>query len=226
MLRGQDHSSQSADTTPFSTFLRTGRRAPPNDVELKFNPYHDPGNGRFTFAPGSFATRATGGPGSGATPDYRELHPKHPRNLGIYVVQQGDTLTRIAARRKGLRPSDLAWLNDMATDTPLRIGQAIRVPHQTYLDRGRDAKNSFVALDHYVQTHDDRLPPDPAHPPTVQSQLFQERGWREIKANGYTFAVDSGADPVCRRRSYARCAGAQVALEPGPGWPSGPSPGR
>lgn len=39
----------------YSHWLRTGRWpvAPSQDgVELKFNPYHDPRNGRFTFAPG------------------------------------------------------------------------------------------------------------------------------------------------------------------------------
>lgn len=36
----------------FSHFLRTGRIAPPEspaDVEVKFNPWHDPDDGRFTF---------------------------------------------------------------------------------------------------------------------------------------------------------------------------------
>lgn len=39
----------------FSGWLRTGRWPGPGNrrgVELKFNPYHDPRNGRFTFAPG------------------------------------------------------------------------------------------------------------------------------------------------------------------------------
>lgn len=39
----------------FSAWLRTGRwpvRETPDSVELKFNPYHDPRNGQFTFAPG------------------------------------------------------------------------------------------------------------------------------------------------------------------------------
>ena len=35
----------------FETFLRTGRRiAEPERVETKFNPWHDPEDGRFTFA--------------------------------------------------------------------------------------------------------------------------------------------------------------------------------
>lgn len=33
----------------FSFFLRTGRRLP-EDLEQKFNPWHDPDDGRFTFA--------------------------------------------------------------------------------------------------------------------------------------------------------------------------------
>lgn len=42
----------------FTHYLRTGQRLPEEsfvqqaDVELKFNPYHDPRNGQFTFAPG------------------------------------------------------------------------------------------------------------------------------------------------------------------------------
>lgn len=35
----------------FSYYLRTGRRLP-DEIETKFNPYHDPRNGQFTFAPG------------------------------------------------------------------------------------------------------------------------------------------------------------------------------
>lgn len=33
----------------FSAWLRTGRRPAASDVEVKFNPWHDPDNGRFTF---------------------------------------------------------------------------------------------------------------------------------------------------------------------------------
>lgn len=35
----------------FAHYLRTGRR-PQKPIEVKFNPYHDPRNGQFTFAPG------------------------------------------------------------------------------------------------------------------------------------------------------------------------------
>lgn len=44
---------KSAEARAFASYLRTGRylvqEAPP---ERKFNPYHDPRNGQFTFAPG------------------------------------------------------------------------------------------------------------------------------------------------------------------------------
>ena len=47
--------SASAQRQAFSHWLRTGRLPRPSAAEgreLKFNPYHDPDNGRFTFAPG------------------------------------------------------------------------------------------------------------------------------------------------------------------------------
>lgn len=44
-----------AERRAFAIYLRTGRRIHfkvPTGIELKFNPYHDPRNGQFTFAPG------------------------------------------------------------------------------------------------------------------------------------------------------------------------------
>lgn len=46
---------KSAARVAFDHYLRTGQRLTIRgdpEVELKFNPYHDPRNGRFTFAPG------------------------------------------------------------------------------------------------------------------------------------------------------------------------------
>jgi hypothetical protein len=40
-------------SSAFSWWLRTGRLRPavsPDGIELKFNPWHDPADGRFTFA--------------------------------------------------------------------------------------------------------------------------------------------------------------------------------
>lgn len=47
--------SVSLERQTFTYWLRTGRLPRPRAAdgrELKFNPYHDPDNGRFTFAPG------------------------------------------------------------------------------------------------------------------------------------------------------------------------------
>ena len=44
--------------TAFAIYLRTGQRVAIPPIELKFNPYHDPRNGRFTFAPGGSAGNA------------------------------------------------------------------------------------------------------------------------------------------------------------------------
>lgn len=50
-MQEADFGSQARES--FRIYLRTGRRVPPAAiVELKFNPYHDPRNGQFTFAPG------------------------------------------------------------------------------------------------------------------------------------------------------------------------------
>jgi hypothetical protein len=53
---GRVTESSSAERQAFDYYLRTGRRSPTAanriDVEYKFNPYHDPRNGQFTFAPG------------------------------------------------------------------------------------------------------------------------------------------------------------------------------
>lgn len=44
---------RSNESIAFEHYLRTGRRLRlPESGEAKFNPYHDPENGRFTFAPG------------------------------------------------------------------------------------------------------------------------------------------------------------------------------
>jgi hypothetical protein len=40
-----------AERRAFDKWLRTGRQSPTHPIEVKFNPYHDPKNGQFTFAP-------------------------------------------------------------------------------------------------------------------------------------------------------------------------------
>ncbi len=170
----------------FETYLRTGRRvAAKQATEVKFNPWHDPEDGRFTFAnggrrfPGS-ASRDSAVPG--------QFSPKHPRNHSTYVVRKGDSLSRVAAARKGLRVSDLAELNGIPVTATLRPGQRLMVPNQAYLDAGRQAKNNFVNLAHYMDTHGGQLPPNPTRAPKVADQLNSE--WRRVSKNGYEFRID------------------------------------
>lgn len=155
--------------TAFSLYLRTGRRPDPARLEVKYNPWHDEENGQFTFEGQGRYVAASGGGSDRATPqgvppsgqdrrqtrsadngvhDRRRQRADHPDNYSTYIVRPGDSLARIATRRKGLKAGDLAWLNQQAADKPLQIGQRIKVPHQRYLDEGRAAKNRLVALAH------------------------------------------------------------------------------
>jgi LysM repeat protein len=207
---------QSRQPTAFETYLRTGRRSFHGTVERKFNPWHDPEDGRFTFKEGG---RYFPGGGSGARNPPLGAHkagaspqnaggafaqktdaarvayqndPRSPGNHAIYVVRAGDNLTRIAATRKGLTVADLAQLNNIPADGTLRIGQRLMIPHQRYLDDGREAKNKFLALAYYMRTHDGRMPPNPASPPSLESQILDHNWRQEIRGN-YNYYIDVGS---------------------------------
>lgn len=190
-----------------SIWMRTGRRA----LEFKFNPWHDPEDRRLTFVgQGNYFPRlgsiddpfgARGGYGRGpwatetdAERSSREDDPRNPRNHSVHTVQAGESLTSIARRRKGLRVSDLAWLNGIDPKKPLRIGQRLMLPHQQFLDAGREARNRFLALAYYMDMHGGRLPPDPANPPSLESQVL-DRDWRRATSNGYDYQIDVLARP-------------------------------
>ena len=82
MGRAMDHTGQQAGRiSSFVNYLRTGRRTVRHGaIEYKFNPYHDPRNGQFTFAPGKGGFRGGGGSfgGGGATGDWEapRIEPK------------------------------------------------------------------------------------------------------------------------------------------------------
>ncbi|HUD90624.1 DNA/RNA non-specific endonuclease [Sphingobium sp.] len=198
--------TMSGELTAFSLYLRTGRRVDPAAVEVKFNPWHDEQDGRFTFAghgryfPAGGRAGDAGSAKAGASrpsgkadrpdvPDRTRHRADHPDNFALYTVQRGDSLSRIAARRKGLRARDLAWLNRQSLDQPLRVGQQIKLPHQAYLDAGRAAKNKFLGLAHYMDAHGGKLPPDAANPPSLESQIL-DANWKRETRNGYDFHID------------------------------------
>lgn len=230
--------TMSGERAAFSHYLRTGRRVAPAAVEVKFNPWHDEENGRFTFA-GQGRYFPAGGEGKAgragmARPAQAAAAPggnnrnrnsaDHPDNHSLHVVQPGDSLSRIAARRKGLTARDLALLNGRSVDQPLRVGQRIKLPHQSYLDAGRAARNRFLALAHYMDTHGGKLPLNVAHPPSLESQILDVNWKRETK-NGYNFYVDLIArprkviaqltdGPIARRSQRAQAVAGQPDRRP------------
>lgn len=193
---------RSAESVAFERYLRTGVRLSTRagTIEVKFNPWHDPASGRFTFGRqgryfgnGSAAPdQARGGSRQAAAgdPDYSRFDPHDPRNRTVYTVKHGDSLTTITKLRDGLTVADLAWLNGIAENAPLQIGQKLMLPTQQYLDDGRDAKNRFVALDLYMETHGGKMPPDIAHPPSIEAQLDNPKEWHPIEKSGYRYELD------------------------------------
>jgi LysM repeat protein len=196
-------------TSAFEFYLRTGCRL--GAIQTKFNPWHDPDDGRFTFAGQGrrfgraepkerhSGTRGRGGSfgGGGASTswdaDSRNSHrqddPRNPRNHSIYRVRRGDTLTKIAGLRKGLTVADVEWLNELSAGRPLQIGQGIKLPHQQFLDAGKHARDTFLALAHYMEITGGKLPPNVARPPSIEMQI-EASGRREFQSNGYRYEVD------------------------------------
>ena len=210
----------SGELVAFSLYLRTGRRVAPSGVEVKFNPWHDEENGRFTFAGqgryfgrgGSSPHGGTDSPGKSRNddgePDRSRNRADHPDNYAFYTVQSGDSLSRIAARRKGLTARDRAWLNQQGVDQPLRIGQQINLPHQAYLDRGRAAKNHFLGLAHFMDRHGGNLPSGPSKAPSLESQIL-DANWKRETKNGYDFHIDVVAR---NRRTFGALSLAEKAV--------------
>ncbi|HET7577424.1 MAG TPA: DNA/RNA non-specific endonuclease [Sphingomicrobium sp.] len=123
------------------------------------------------------------------------------------MVRRGESLTSIAATRRGLKAADLAALNGISSARPLRIGQKLKLPNQSYLDAGKEARDKFLALEFYRSTHGGRLPPDPANPPPIDVQI-EAAGVRTISKNGQSFDVDV----LGRTRQVV----AEIRLQPAP----------
>lgn len=85
--------SKSAERRAFEIYLRTGKRLARRDApECKFNPYHDPRNGQFTFAPGGPRSA-----GASASSDPRGIWiPKRkPAKTGAKPVTDGSEVDKI-----------------------------------------------------------------------------------------------------------------------------------
>lgn len=225
-----DDKTGRARNAAFAVYLRTGRRlvTPSEGVtEIKFNPWHDPEDGRFTFAGrGRYYGAGTGsapdGPGFARRPNAERARRlsnvpasarpdrdprkalENPVNAPIYAIRPGDSLTRIAANRKGLSVSDLAWINGIPVDGVLKVGQKLKVPTQAWLDsnkaRMQDRVRRLAALEFYLDTHGNKLPVprspddpsfrdiDSSKPPSIEEQLDANLDTRVL--NGYSYAFD------------------------------------
>jgi LysM repeat protein len=117
------------------------------------------------------------------------FRPENPRNHSIHIVKRGESIGSIARTRKGLRPHELAEMNGIKDPNLLRFGQVLKLPHQSYLDDGKRARDKFMALAFYMDNHDGRLPPNAANPPSIQSQV--DTDWRAEVRNGVDFKIDS-----------------------------------
>ena len=95
-IRQQAIKRKSAERLVFEHYLRTGRRLRPKEdegpAEQKFNPYHDPRNGQFTFAPG----------GS------RSLRSDSGRNRSTTTSAPKQQAARVSAPKVPTRPSSIA----------------------------------------------------------------------------------------------------------------------
>ncbi len=203
------------EPSAFSIYLRTGRRDGGAKTEVKFNPWHDPANGQFTFAgrgryyPNGYAPEDHAGSNRAAgarvvsqdqggrrkpsqrdphVPDRSDLDPRHPKNWTIYEVRRGDTLTGIAQMRRSLTAKDLAWLNNIPLNQPLQISQKIKLPTRRSLEVGRVAHEKSLALALYMGTHGGQLPANSAKPPSVAEQISAT--YSRASVNGYNYELD------------------------------------
>jgi hypothetical protein len=126
----------------FRLYLRTGRKSRADSApELKFNPYHDPRNGQFTFAPGGprsfndivvsprgYAPAAPGGPvGRGGAGQRRSNYEAY---YGPMTLHRVFTSWRSAVGGAILAPADGFFsptgpANDLTTDLAMRAANVV-----------------------------------------------------------------------------------------------------
>jgi len=187
-------------------------------IEVKFNPWHDPRDGRFTFAgqgqlyPNGYVAQdrsqeVSPGEREAAAKDIRDAYGgrRQPSARDPYVPDYSDSSPwspknwRVYVVRRGDSLTSIAQMRKGLTvdflaglnripKGKLRIGQMLMLPTQRSLDEGRDARSKFMALGLYMDTHGGKLPPDPANPPSVEKQISATH--RQISANGYVFELD------------------------------------
>jgi LysM repeat protein len=185
-MRHASHKSPSERA--FSHYLRTGQRLPEEwfidepDVELKFNPNHDPRNGQFTFAPGG--ARSGPKPAKGHHQGQGQGQGQAQGKPGTYSVRKGDTLSRIAQQHQ-VRTGGLAKTNHIKHPDHIQAGQTLRMPPRAPTPPA-EVKRPPKAQANAPQTSNAATPPHVAtdrtggsragHPLGALSARFESRG--------------------------------------------------
>ena len=121
-MRSPGFETKSASDRAFSHYLRTGRRFPDSAfahdearTEAKFNPYHDPENGQFTFGPGGSnwgrsrsSPAAQTRPTSGATPTVRTNPPPTARTRPAAAIPDIGALSARYETQSGGDPGKIS----------------------------------------------------------------------------------------------------------------------
>lgn len=132
-----------AERRAFVEWLRTGRWrvADPDNVELKFNPYHDPRDGRFTFAPGGPrslghviisdrrglpSVRAADADSRGTTAHRQAAEPTQPPPAGGPTHQSGQNQARFQPAAFSRAPVFSRGNNARAFDDPMTLEPVFR----------------------------------------------------------------------------------------------------
>jgi hypothetical protein len=175
----------------FLHYLRTGQRLPEEhfldetEVELKFNPYHDPRNGQFTFAPGGPRALSHVIVSRGRTPASRSSNAKAPTTKRP-VSAPSSRMSGIALSRT--HKEFLA----MADKFPPRPGTA-----DTWEDRGQAGISKARFKDQFIAGHSNAIRAAaekydvPA--PLVASIAYRELGNDDaMNDTGYALRAESG----------------------------------
>jgi LysM repeat protein len=109
---------------------------PQPPIEVKFNPYHDPDNGQFTFGPDGTHMGFGGAGASGDLPAPRTVRKvaKPLPGLKTYAVKAGDSLTKIAGFQNDISATDIANFNGIRLGATLKIGQTLALPTKAQLN--------------------------------------------------------------------------------------------
>ena len=194
--------------TAFSIYLRTGQRVAVGPIELKFNPYHDPRNGQFTFAPGGSVGNAA--PRRAARPTPGKTPPKPVKWGGDSVADGGGgSFQGAGASGDGywLNPKELAdFQRKHPTMKPVVVepGDTMHsVARANHLTAAELAASNRMSVDAKLKPGDvlaipspkSRAPkaaPAPDLTALVTGVAATRDPYRHQIRNGYDYAIDDG----------------------------------